>query len=84
MKRHWKQIVLAVVSALASTLIAALTRREETPADRVATSDGAGAPAAAPSAKTSAGMRGAAVSFFSDVMAETYRKVRSEQSEKRR
>ncbi len=84
MKRHWKQIVLAVASALASTLIAALTRREESPAERPATNPAAPRTASPPPAKTSAGVRGVAVSFLSDVMAETYRKVRTEQSEKRR
>ncbi len=84
MKRHWKQIVLAVASALASTLIAALTRREDPSAERPASNQTATGTGTPPPAKTSAGVRGVAVSFLADVMAETYRKVRTEQSEKRR
>ncbi|MBA3469169.1 MAG: hypothetical protein H0T53_05940 [Herpetosiphonaceae bacterium] len=82
MKRHWKQILFAAISALASTAIAALTRRDDPPAERPAGNDAA--PGSAATAKSSAGIRGVAVGFLSDVMAETYRKVRAEQSDKRR
>jgi len=85
MKRHWKQILLAGAGALASTIVAALTKREDKPTDSDTPKGAAvGVSSAASSAKDSAGLRAAAISFLSDVMAETYRKLRTDQGEKRR
>lgn len=83
MKRHWKQILLAVSSAAVSTVVAALTRRDH-PTDSSSAAEPTSSVGANVSAKADPGLRGSAINFLSDVMAETYRKIRTEQGEKRR
>jgi len=76
-KRQWKQVLLTAVGALASSLLAALLRREERPPAQEAE-------AARPAAKPASSFRSGLVGLASDILAETYRKVQASQRENRR
>lgn len=81
MRRHWKQILLAAGSALGSMIIAALVQ-DKNKTDSSAPSQ---MPAAQPGQRQQepASRRDSAISFLSDVLAETYRKIRTSESTKR-
>jgi hypothetical protein len=78
MKRQWKQVMLTAAGALASSLLAALLRREQSPPAQEAE---AARPAAAQPASS---FRSGLVGLASDILAETYRKVQASQRENRR
>jgi hypothetical protein len=78
MKRQWKQVMLTAAGALASSLLAALLRREERPPAQEAE---AARPASA--AQPASSFRSGLVGLASDILAETYRKVQAGQREKR-
>ena len=82
MKRQWKQILFTVAGAVGSTIIAALLRRDDKPQTPSATDNETNA--RVPSAPAPGSVRGGIVGLASDILAETYRKVQTEQREKRK
>lgn len=82
MKRQWKQILWTVAGAIGSTIVAALLRRDDQSATPSASN--ATTTTSTPAAGPSGAVRGGIVGLVSDILAETYRKIQTEQREKRR
>lgn len=74
MKRNWKSISAALLSAAATAAAAAMNRRDDAASTtaHVAQTD----TASATKSPTTSGLRATAIAFLSDVLAETYRKIR--------
>ena len=82
MKRQWKHILWTVAGAIGSTVVAAVLRRDDPAEIPLATN--VAPSASAPSTMPTAAVRGKIVGLISDILAETYRKIQTEQREKRR
>ncbi|MBP8251543.1 MAG: hypothetical protein KAX40_04215 [Herpetosiphon sp.] len=76
MKKHWKTIAMTLLSALGSAIMARLNRSDETPSQSAVIDSEPDVRSRVADKPTATGMRGMAVEFLSDVMAETYRKLR--------
>ena len=82
MRRHWKQILLAAGSALGSMIIAALLQDKNEQRSSAASQPASDQPGQQRN-QAPAGRRESAINFLSDVLAETYRKIRTSESSKR-
>ena len=81
MKKRTKQVVLALGSTVGSALLALLLNQEQDEDQGQSTSTAAPATSALQSQRSS-GLRATVVDLLSDVLAETYRKIRVDRSEK--
>ncbi len=79
MKRHWKQALVTLGSTLGSLVLAALLRSDD-PHDQPQPPAAEQRLAQRPQPR---GLRGHIVDMVSDVLAETYRKVREQQERQR-
>ncbi|HEY1012668.1 MAG TPA: hypothetical protein VGE07_08200 [Herpetosiphonaceae bacterium] len=78
MKKQWRTMLLAAGSAVSSMIVAALLRerKQESHAEAEPAAERRGAAQAAAGPVTKRDM---AINFLSDLLAETYRKIRSQQ-----
>ena len=86
MKKQWRNILLAAGSAVSSMIVAALLheRKEDSPTSGSQAEPARAEPAPERRHLEPATKRDMAINFLSDLLAETYRKLRSQEGKTRR
>lgn len=78
MKPNWKQIMTALSGTIGSVIVAAVLNRQRQSDTTVNEAQSATPPPQA------SGLRATAINLVSDILAETYRKIRHQEAEQRR